>query len=356
MSTTFNVILLGRLDDIDTKEGNWMAENASALVGQAFGGIGAPLVDDFVSFSRVGASDSIYDQNSQRDTDRFSIDGGPAQIFDASANYNATITYVDGTTQSFTAVIFQDVNGNTYLAPEFSANADMVALEAGAIRSISLDSLEGNTYSGMEASRESWDFVTCFVRGTEIRTGRGPVPIERLVPGDLVWTVDRGLRPLRWVGRRRVSAAGALAPVLIRAGALGNNCDMRVSPQHRILLSGWRAEMYLGLSETLAAAKHLVNGRDILRAYGGMVEYFHIMFDRHELVHAAGIVSESFHPGALAWDRLEAASRDEILMLFSELRQSGLRAYGPSVRPSLKAHEVRMLNAYDLAACGSGRD
>ncbi|UXX82729.1 Hint domain-containing protein [Roseovarius pelagicus] len=343
MPTTFNVISLGQLADMDTTEGNAVAENASALVGQSFGGPGAPLVDEFASFSRVGAADTTFDQDSDADTDYFSIDGGPAQTFDSVAVYNATITYTDGSTGSISAVVFQDVNGHSYLAPEFSANADMAALEGGAIRSISLDSLIGNEYSGLTASREAWNFVTCFVRGTEIHTAAGPVPIERLVPGDMIWTVDRGMQPLRWIGRRRVAARGTLAPILIRAGALGNSCDLRVSPQHRILLTDWRAEMYLGAREALAPAKHLVNGHDIVREPGGMVEYFHIMFDQHELVHAGGIASESFHPGAMAWDGMGADARGEILAIFPELRQSGPEVYGPPVRRSLKAHEARLL-------------
>ncbi|WP_457646328.1 Hint domain-containing protein, partial [Profundibacter sp.] len=227
-------------------------------------------------------------------SEQFSINGGAPQTFDGTSVYNATITYIDGTTATITAVVYQDVNGNTYLAPEYSANADQTALEAGAIRSISLDSLAGNVYSGMTTSRETWNYVTCFVCGTKIETANGPVAIENLKTGDLVQTVDNGLQPLRWIGSRTVPAENTFAPVLIRKGALGNTEDLRVSPQHRILLSGWRAEVNLGVSEVLAPAKSLINGETILRETGGEVEYFHIMFDRHELVFAAGIESESF--------------------------------------------------------------
>ena len=79
-----------------------------------------------------------------------------------------------------------------------------------------------------------------------------------------------------------------MAPILIRKGALGNTRDLRVSPQHRMLLSGWQAEVLFGESEVLATAKSLVNDHSILREEGGEVKYFHILFDSHEIVYAEG--------------------------------------------------------------------
>ena len=343
MPTTFNVISLGVLPDMDTSEGDTTAENASALVGMTFGSAGNSLVNNFVTLSSVGSPGSYYDMDNNP-SEQFSINGGAPQTFDGTSVYNATITYIDGTTATFTAVVFQDVNGNTYLAPEFSANADQTVLEAGAIRSITLDSLAGNVYSGMSTSRETWNYVTCFVRGTKIETASGPVAVEHLNTGDLIRTVDNGLQPLRWIGQRAVPAENAFAPILIRKGALGNTEDLRVSPQHRILLSGWRAEIHLGMSEVLVPAKSLINGETILRETGGEVEYFHIMFDRHELVYAAGIESESFHPGETGWNALTDASREEILSLFPELRDEGFKAYGVTARPTIKPREAQFLS------------
>jgi len=343
MPTTFNAISIGQLTDIDSVEGNFTAENANALVGMTFGGPGDALVDDFVEISEAGNVGSAYNMNNAQ-TEQFSVDGGGPQTFDGTSVYNATITYTDGSTANYTAVVFQDVNGNTYLAPEFSNNADQASLEADSIQSISLDSLLGNTYSGMTASREEWDFVTCFVRGTRIETMTGLVAIEDLKLGDLVRTVDNGFVPLRWVGSKTVDGQGTFAPILIRKGALGNTRDLRVSPQHRILMRDWRAQVYVGSPDALAAAKHLVNGDTILPDPCDEVEYFHIMFDHHELVFAAGIASESFNPGHLGWGALAVEAREEILMLFPELRERGLSAYGPAVRPSVRAHEAQLLS------------
>ncbi len=339
--TTFNAISLGVLADMDTTEGNTLAENASALVGLTFGSAGDALVNDFVSLSEVGNVGTYYGSNNAP-AEQFSINGGAAQTFDSTALFNATITYIDGTTAPFTAVIFQDVSGNTYLAPEFSANADQATLEAGAIQSISFDSLAGNNYSGMTTDREDWNFVTCFVSGTQIETANGPMPVEQLKVGDLLRTVDNGLQPIRWIGNRRVAAQGDFAPILINKGALGNDDALRVSPQHRILLSGWRAELHYGQPEVLAAAKTLLNGDTIVREAGGEVAYFHFMFDQHELIYSAGIETESFHPGQMAWPALSEAAREEILNLFPELRMNGIESYGAPVRPMIKAHETQV--------------
>ncbi|TCL09956.1 Hint domain-containing protein [Shimia isoporae] len=343
MPTTFNVISIGQLADIDTTEGNNTAENASALVGMTFGGEGDALVNDFVELSPVGDPGSFYNMNNSPN-DQFSIDGGPAQTFDATSVYNATITYIDGTTATFTAVVMQDTDGNTYIAPEFSNNADQAALEAGAIRSISFDSLLGNSYTGTTANREEWDFVPCFTAGTEIVTHKGMRKVEDLEPGDLVLTMDHGYQPVRWTGKRTVPARGTMAPIQFEQGAIGNDVPLRVSPQHRMLVTGWRAEVNFGENEVLVPAVGMVNGENVRQIEGGQVTYVHIMFDSHEIVYAAGVPSESFMPGEIGLTAMGQDVREEIFAIFPELEEEGLAAYGTDARPSLKASEGYLLH------------
>ena len=188
--------------------------------------------------------------------------------------------------------------------------------------------------------------LICFTSGTRIATLSGDRRIEDLVEGDLVLTMDRGYQPIRWIGSTKVRATGDLAPILIRKGALGNDRDLRVSPQHRMLLQGWQAEMLFGEEEVLATAKSLVNDHSILRDEGGEVEYFHILFDTHEIIYAEGAPSESFYPGEQGWKALDQATRDEILMLFPELEASDHASYGASVRASLKHGEGQLLGVY----------
>nr|WP_247744145.1 Hint domain-containing protein [Ruegeria sp. R14_0] len=225
--------------------------------------------------------------------------------------------------------------------PEFSDNADQTALEAGPIQSITFNSVQGNSFSGLTADRETWDLVTCFTTGTLIETAKGPIAVQDLRAGDRIRTLDRGMQTLRWVGQRTVRATGAFAPVLIKKGALGNDRDLLVSQQHRMLISDWRVELHTGHPEALAPARQLVNGHDIVMQSGGLVTYYHLMFDQHELIWAEGCLSESFHPGIQAWNSFEDATRQEILALFPELADRGITAYGPPARPSLLSFETR---------------
>ena len=181
--------------------------------------------------------------------------------------------------------------------------------------------------------------VVCFSRGTMIETQAGETLIEDLKAGDLVRTLDHGFQPIRWIKSTTVAAIGKNAPVLIRKGALGNTRDLRVSPQHRMMLEDWCQELLFGELQTLATAKSLCNDLTIRQVQGGLVEYFHMMFDQHEIVFSEGSPSESFHPGAVGMGSFSDETCDEIFSLFPQLRDN-LMHYGPSARVSLKAYEV----------------
>lgn len=160
----------------------------------------------------------------------------------------------------------------------------------------------------------------CFAKGTLIEAAGGPLPIETLRAGDMVRTADHGLRPIRWIGHRTVSALTDLAPIHIAAGALGNYRDLVVSPQHRMLISDWRADMWFGLDQVFVAAKHLVNGTDIRQISARAVTYYHMIFDQHEIVYAEGIPSESLYLGEMTLSILDTPSKTEVLRIFPELQ------------------------------------
>ena len=186
--------------------------------------------------------------------------------------------------------------------------------------------------------------VICFAAGTRILTPRGLRAIETLRPGDEVWTADGGAQPIRWIGRTTVPAAGRLAPVRFAPGTLGNDRALIVSPQHRMVMAGWQVQLHFATSEALVAAKHLVDGRGVTRLEGGEVTYLHLLFDRHEVVFAEGAASESFHPGRIGVETLDAGAREELFALFPQLRADPM-AFGPAARPTLRGREGRMLAA-----------
>ena len=186
------------------------------------------------------------------------------------------------------------------------------------------------------------DSIPCFVAGTLIRTPTGDVPVDWLEPGDLVMTRDDGPQPLRWIGRRKVQATGAFAPICIRAGTFGTHQELWVSPEHRILIRDSLAELMFGDSEVLVAAKHLVNDNSVRRIEGGDVEYIHLMFDRHQVVFSEGLETESFLPGPQTAQCFAPETLAEICALFPELDPETGEGYSPAARRTLRAYEAQL--------------
>ena len=185
--------------------------------------------------------------------------------------------------------------------------------------------------------------IICFTPGTRIATPKGARDIATLRVGDLVVTRDHGLQPIRWIQSRTVPALENFAPIRIRPGVVtGQERDLLVSPQHRMMFQGYRAELLFGESEVLIAAKHLVDGRLVTQDAGGNVTYIHMMFDEHEVVYAEGAATESFHPGDVGLTAISDPARDELFALFPELR-TNVNGYGQTARRCLKRHEADLL-------------
>jgi hypothetical protein len=185
--------------------------------------------------------------------------------------------------------------------------------------------------------------IICFTPGTRILTPRGERPVETLREGDMVVTRDHGPRPIRWVGRRTVPGRGEFAPVRVGPAVFGTaSGGLLVSPQHRLLVTGYHAELLFGSDEVLVAAKHLLGGTDACRAPCAAVTYIHLMFDRHEVIYAEGFATESFFAGEEALTAVDAPAREELFAIFPELR-SGASQHRETARPCLRAPEARLL-------------
>lgn len=184
----------------------------------------------------------------------------------------------------------------------------------------------------------------CFTPGTMILTPLGEVSVEKLTAGDLVITKDDGPQTIRWIGKRCVNGTREFAPVRFDTGAIGNARPLLVSPQHRILVTGWRAQMLCGTDEVLVAAKHLVDGRQITRAPQISVEYIHLMFDRHQIVTSDGAETESFFPGDMMMSG-DPGIRAELFALFPDLQTMRTPDVWQTVRPVARGAEVWCLAA-----------
>lgn len=192
--------------------------------------------------------------------------------------------------------------------------------------------------------------VICFTPGTRIETGHGPRPVEALRAGDLVQTRDDGLQPVLWRGETRISGAELylqpeLRPVRLRRGAMGTGCPdapLVVSPRHRVLLGGPQAMALFNTPEVLVAACDLLDDYNITRDYTlASVTYVHLMLERHQVIRANGLYTESFHPEQAA-AALTPAHEQQILAALPTLSE-GLAQYGPMARRCLSRGEAAIL-------------
>ncbi|WP_163026001.1 Hint domain-containing protein [Chachezhania antarctica] len=179
-------------------------------------------------------------------------------------------------------------------------------------------------YSGenfVVAGDPGYPVFPCFVAGTRISTPSGTRPVETLAIGDLVMTRDNGVQPVRWIGSRTIEPEvmrrrKKLRTIRIEAGALGQNLPretLRVSAQHRILISTADAELMFGAGEVLVPAVALLGLPGVSREdTAGTVTYFHFLMDRHEIVTANGIEAESLYSGDVALRALEDQLPDAI--------------------------------------------
>lgn len=195
--------------------------------------------------------------------------------------------------------------------------------------------------------------VICFTPGTFIATPDGPRLIEALRPGDRISTKDDGAQEILWTGRRRMTGARlyatpALRPVRIRAGAMGEerpDRDLIVSPGHRMLVKGAVARALFNTAEVLVTARDLVNGRSVLTdAMLPEVTYIHLLTERHQVIWANGLETESFHPANASLAEIDPSQRAVLLAMLPEVAADPF-SYGAHARRNLTAPEAAILRS-----------
>jgi len=275
----------------------------------------------------------LVDQNNDDDIDAFN--GDTVDGIDVSRSYPGDIVTINVAgvgNVTYTGITFYLADGREVFTP-----TDGQVLQSGTLVSSS-----GVTIQGPLDIDDMGP--PCFVSGTFIQTPTGPRLVEDLGVGDAVMTLDHGVQTIAWTGARQIEALDRFAPIRFAKGSIGNDEALMVSPQHRVLISGWKAEMFYGAAEVLVAAKHLVNGVNVTQEPMRSVTYHHFLCDRHELVWSNGCLTESFFPGDVMMQE-DTAVYDEITALFPELGQRTGAFKVKTARTVLRGFEAAVLQA-----------
>ena len=208
-----------------------------------------------------------------------------------------TISQDFGNLQWGSKIVFDGANftGDTY-----SFSGKTLIVESGATTVLTMNDLNPaggfnlGTAGVFQFSGDAIN-VVCFAAGTRILTAFGERQVESLMLGDIVLTrsgEELSAQPVKWLGRRRIDLAAhpwpeTVVPVCIQRGAHADDVphrDLLVSPDHAIYVDG-----------KLISARQLINGTTIRQVNGlTSVEYFHVELDRHSILLAEGLPTESY--------------------------------------------------------------
>ncbi|AYV81068.1 MAG: hypothetical protein Harvfovirus15_12 [Harvfovirus sp.] len=214
---------------------------------------------------------------------------------------------VEGTSSpGFSLTIFQSlIYGN------FLLNMGIISANLANVVTGRLISLEENLHTAIVITSST--VTACFLRGTKILTPTGYIPVESLKIGDLVQTKPQlGTKliskKIKWIGKTTYPKLHPSAkPICIKKDAIAANMpnkDLYVSPQHAIYFNG-----------KLICAKLLVNNGSIFQDERiTEAEYYHIELDKHALLIAEGLATESFLDTGcrLGFDNASSAATEPI--------------------------------------------
>ena len=257
---------------------------------------GANLGDP-ISFAAELDQGDTYELQPQARHDRLAVlmdEGGQFTIADdsdvgrpgAPLHLDCCLTMMAGTGQTTEILVLVELDGTGCVAEVYILPlAELVPRMGYAL--VGID---------RENARRKFAEVGCvsFSRGTHITMASGEQrAIENLAEGDMVLTRDDGPQQVHWIGQSTVRAVGAFAPIRIKAGALHNENDLVVSPDHRLFIYQRSDALGAGRHEVLVRARHLLNGDTVVQQDGGFVDYFQLLFDSHQIIYAEGIAAET---------------------------------------------------------------
>jgi hypothetical protein len=103
---------------------------------------------------------------------------------------------------------------------------------------------------------------------------------------------------------------------------LGNSGDLIVSQHHRMFLYQRERKAGMPTAELLVQAKHLIDNKSVFLRSGGIVDYFSLVFDRHEIIYAEGVPAESLMVNDATVNLLPAELSADVKARFPGLSQN----------------------------------
>jgi Hint domain len=190
----------------------------------------------------------------------------------------------------------------------------------------------------------------CLSGDARVKVECGTCAARDICAGSRVMTQDHGAQAVLWVGKRIIDFAREPAmedhrPIIFETGSVDGinpTAPIRLSPQHRVLIRGWRAELYFAERSILVPARALVNNTTIrVDTESPTVEYVHLLFRKHEVIWADDLPVESLFLGEIAMGVAGAALEREIFDIFPELKPVAERMR--MARPAVRMRDARVL-------------
>ena len=304
--------------------GTLQADAGASLVLQAFGSYAESIVNNgTIDAAFAGLTGTLGIAGPYSGTGGFLIQGGfdsaDRTILELPSGLSANVAFDTNygellldIASTFTGTLSGFSNTDTIVMPTVG-NAVFATLDGnvlnltngggGVVQTITLNTGSENYHSAIFSVTENAgnsqatvkvsevQAAACYAAGTRIKTRSGEVPVERLVPGDMVQAHFAGTVPVVWIGHRHVNCRrhpdpASVWPVRVAAHAFGPRMparDLVLSPDHAVFVD-----------DVLIPIRHLINGRTIAREKVDTVTYYHVELGEHDVLLAEGLPAESY--------------------------------------------------------------
>ncbi|MEL6957798.1 MAG: Hint domain-containing protein [Pseudomonadota bacterium] len=192
------------------------------------------------------------------------------------------------------------------------------------------------------------DSFASLARGTLIKTDRGTVAIEDILPGDRVKTVTEDFQTVEWRGgitlvpgaQNHDPAMGRLIRMSADALGIGRPMpDLLLGPSARLHHRSPTLERVTGHKAALVPASDMIDGVNIITVTPQTaVQVFQIGFAGHQRFAANGVEVDSQHPGA----RHMFGLRGDMLNLYMSLfpLKESLDDFGDLLHPRMSLQNL----------------